>query len=478
MQFETLVAISAVLLAFLLYSTHHRTGLPRVGKGGPLGFILMALKSITSFTDLIDEGLNKYGGKAFVLPSMTGSFVLVGPENVDIIKSSDDTAINQPISINENLQTMYTMNSRIQGPHFQAGVARTDVTRAGYDFIPEVLDETRLAMSEAFALNADQKSTSVPLFHTMTHLVARITNRPILGTSLCRNKPFLQDVIQFTETLVVYAQLLLWFPKILRRPLYLLASSTFGGHKEPNRVLIPYLKSLIADREGGLESSASESPEEIANLEPLAMRILSISLRSIHTSSMFGSHAIFHLATLSEAERDDIRQEIIEAESECGYNKAPLSKMRKLDSTLRETGRFYSLASVDGTVVPSGYSIAVQLKPIHFDASVYPEPEKFDCFRFSKLRETEESVKHAFTTVENDFLLFGLGRHVCPGRFFASMVLKIMLSHLLLNYDVTLPDGAKEVPKPMLLSLLVMPNLTGRVIIKPRVGQAAQDLEL
>jgi hypothetical protein len=59
---------------------------------------------------------------------------------------------------------MYTMNSRIQGPHFQAGVARTDVTRAGYDFIPEVLDETRLAMSEAFALNADQSEQSQSSF--------------------------------------------------------------------------------------------------------------------------------------------------------------------------------------------------------------------------------------------------------------------------------------------------------------------------
>lgn len=84
MQFETLVAISAVPLAFFLYSTRNQTGLPRVGKGGPLGFVLTALKSITSFGDLVDEGLNKYGGKAFVLPSMTGSFVLVGPENVDV----------------------------------------------------------------------------------------------------------------------------------------------------------------------------------------------------------------------------------------------------------------------------------------------------------------------------------------------------------------------------------------------------------
>jgi cytochrome P450 len=105
--------------------------------------------------------------------------------------------------------------------------------------------------------------------------------------------------------------------------------------------------------------------------------------------------------------------------------------MRKLDSTLREVGRFYALSCVslgrrlikpvslaDGTVLPSGYNIVVPLAPIHFDASVYPEPEKFDCFRFSKLRDTEESVvKHGFTTIEKNFLPFGLGRHACPGRF-------------------------------------------------------------
>ncbi|KAF7337628.1 Ent-kaurene oxidase [Mycena sanguinolenta] len=499
MQVETLVAVPVVLVAFVFYLTHNRTGLPRVGKSGPLGFILTALKSITSFADLLDEGLNKYGGKAFVVPTMAGSFIIAGPENVDLFKSSDDTAINQPIFIDESLQLMHTLNSRQQAIPFSTVVIRTDLTRAISAFIPEILEETRLVMSEAFALPFGEKSTTLPLFHTMTHLVARISNRAMLGPSICRQEQYLHDIIRFAETLPIYAQLLTWFPRILRGPLYFLLSSAFGGPKEPARVIIPHLKTLLAEREQGLESAKTITdflinlapPEEIADVKLLAMRVLNLNFGSIHTSSIFGTHALFHLATLSESELDTIRHEIIEAlESEGGYSKASLAKMRILDSTLREVGRFYALgvvglnrvlikpaSLVDGTVVPSGYNITIPLKPIHFDESVYPEPYKFDCFRFSKLRASERTdLKYGFTRVEKDFVPFGLGKHACPGRFFASMELKIILSHLLLNYDLSLPGGAKEAPKPMFFNSTVIPDTKACVVLKPRVGQAGQDL--
>ncbi|KAF8204327.1 cytochrome P450 [Mycena galopus ATCC 62051] len=391
------------------------------------------------------------------------------------------------------------MNSRQQAQPYSAAVTRTDMTRAIGSFIPEILEETRLSMSEAFALPSGEKSASVPLFHTMTHLVARISNRSMLGTSLCRQERFLNDVIRFAETLVLYAHLLSWFPRILRPPIYFLVSSAFGGPKEPSRVIVPHLKTLLAERAHGHESSKTVAdflinhapPEEIANPELLAMRILNLNFGSIHTTSIFATYAIFHLVTLSDAELDGVRHEIIQAlESEGGYNKASLAKMRKLDSTFREAGRFYSMSSVglgrrtikpaamvDGTVIPPGCDIAVPLKLIHFDETVYPEPYKFDCFRFSKLRESEDSdVKYGFATVEKDFLLFGLGRHACPGRFYASMELKIMLSHLLLNYDVRLADGATEAPKPTTFAHSVVPDMKARVTLTPRVGQADQDL--
>jgi cytochrome P450 len=57
-------------------------------------------------------------------------------------------------------------------------------------------------------------------------------------------------------------------------------------------------------------------------------------------------------------------------------------------------------------------------------AEIYPDPEVFDGFRFSKLRESEESgsAKFQVVTTSLDYLPFGHGRHACPGRFFAAVV--------------------------------------------------------
>ncbi|KAF7347452.1 hypothetical protein MVEN_01501200 [Mycena venus] len=164
MTLETWVAASVGLIVFTTYLTHNRTGLPRVGKAGPIGFILTAFKSITSFADLLEEGLNKYGGKAFVIPTMAGSRVIIGVDNVEKVKNSDDSIINQPLSVVQALQLTHTMNSRQQALPYQAVVARTDITRAISSFIPEVLDETRLSISETFAPKAGESEPCLSFF--------------------------------------------------------------------------------------------------------------------------------------------------------------------------------------------------------------------------------------------------------------------------------------------------------------------------
>lgn len=62
----------------------------------------------------------------------------------------------------------------------------------------------------------------------------------------------------------------------------------------------------------------------------------------------------------------------------------------------------------DGTFIPPGHRVAIDMKAIHYNPETYPDPEKCDLFRFSKLREKEgvdpNDTKYGFSTIDS---------HVC-----------------------------------------------------------------
>lgn len=96
----------------------------------------------------------------------------------------------------------------------------------------------------------------------------------------------------------------------------------------------------------------------------------------------------------------------------------------------------------DGTYLPAGTNIEVPAHTIQMDPSVYPNPDKFDGFRFYNMRQSsaEEANRNQFVSVSMDSLNFGYGKHACPGRFFASNELKVILANVLLRYDIALED--------------------------------------
>jgi cytochrome P450 len=68
----------------------------------------------------------------------------------------------------------------------------------------------------------------------------------------------------------------------------------------------------------------------------------------------------------------------------------------------------------NGLTIPAGTLVAVPLHAIHRDEEIYPNPEEFDGFRFSKLREKEGGVtatSHQAVSTSTEQLAFGLGRH-------------------------------------------------------------------
>ena len=53
-----------------------------------------------------------------------------------------------------------------------------------------------------------------------------------------------------------------------------------------------------------------------------------------------------------------------------------------------------------------------------------------------------QQKQNGLSVPSDHFLAWGHGRHACPGRFFAAHLMKIMLAHVLVNYDIE-ADGPK-----------------------------------
>ena len=66
----------------------------------------------------------------------------------------------------------------------------------------------------------------------------------------------------------------------------------------------------------------------------------------------------------------------------------------------------------DGTLVPKGTHIVTAFLPAQHDPDFYGDPETFNPWRYSDAREREgDSVRHALTSPNPDYLIFGIGRH-------------------------------------------------------------------
>ncbi|KAF7328279.1 Ent-kaurene oxidase [Mycena venus] len=449
-------------------------------------------RSVLDSEGLVAEGWRKFGGKPFILPSMTGEWIILGPEFVEVLRKSDDTVFNAPIRNIELFQPRIMFGDIVSNPYHIGALIRSDLTKALRSIVPEILEEAQLAIPEKLKISDTKDSVTLPLFDTMVSLVARVSNRAMIGAPGCRNDKFLARQVSVAAQAIPMAQVLNWFPQILRRPVWKVFSLLAGSKDECVRLLTPYVQSRVDYAQQDNPSTITDlllryAPEEdVIDVRRLATRVVHLNMASIHTSSIFTTHALFELARLPPNQITQIRAEIADAiTSEGGIcNKAAVDKFHILDSLLKEVGRYHSLFAAgssritlreavvaEGVVLPPGSVVSLAPKPLHFNPQVYPEPLTFDPFRFSKLRTGEpgaSDVRQAFTSLSNDYIVFGVGTHACPGRFFAALKIKVILCEILMNYDVSFPSGESTMPKPFAFNMFTMPNRTARLVFTKR----------
>jgi len=223
---------------------------------------------------------------------------------------------------------------------------------------------------------------------------------------------------------------------------------------------------------------------EIAS-ENLAFRVLLINHGAFSTTTLIIVHILYHLA--SELHYlPPLRQEIEEAIAEEGWTKNAMDRMHKLDSFIKETMRMRTISTGlvghkalqdhtfnDGTFIPRGTVLVAPASAVHYDEANYSNAHEFQGFRFIDQKgDADESSRRSFVSLTSEYFPFGHGNHACPGRFFAASSMKLVLSHLLINYDFMLEKGANagggKRPEDFFIGGIRIPNQQARLLFRKR----------
>ncbi|CAM8952037.1 unnamed protein product [Rhodiola kirilowii] len=121
-----------------------------------------------------------------------------------------------------------------------------------------------------------------------------------------------------------------------------------------------------------------------------------------------------------------------------------IHKMEYMKAVIKETLRMHppiplmprissQTVELHGYTIPAHTRVFINASAIGRDATRWDEPDEFRPERFMGGRVCDEF----------DFMPFGGGRRGCPGVTFATAIIELVLANLLLNFDWSLPDGAR-----------------------------------
>ncbi|RMZ72788.1 ent-kaurene oxidase [Pyrenophora seminiperda CCB06] len=359
-------------------------------------------------------------------------------------------------------------------------------------FVPEIKDELDFALQKELPQLNEEDWVEVDIAKTLPRIIARITARVLLGPTECRNEKWLQTTAEYTENVFITGFVLRFVPRIFR-PFVAAVLPTYWKLFKNMSIARSVIGASASRRTMKRKEDVLQwimdfaKPEELET-DNLTERMLVLSLAGIHTTALTTAQALYDLCARPE-DFSTIHTELAEVtRTEENWSKGMLLRMINLDSLLKESQRLSpvflltfnrilpnAVTLSNGVHLPKGTRVAVPQNAILNHPAQVPgaDPLIYDPWRYAKLRENPENAqKYQFAMVDGNSMAFGYGRYACPGRFFVAAEIKMILAHLLANFDWKLPEGAGR-PRNFTIDSDMYPDMSARVLMKRRKMDAA-----
>ncbi|PGH19028.1 hypothetical protein AJ79_00062 [Helicocarpus griseus UAMH5409] len=452
------------------------------------------------YRQMLEEGARKYPNQPY-LTSYAGDEYVVFPSSFfDEVKRLPQSQA----SMAEYMNMKAFRGFRFLGTHgpSMTKTIGVDISRNITLKVNKRQEQAKAACEAAIGDASEWKEVS--LFWTMQDIIVRTVQTGLVGEQLGNDKRWLNVVNWFPMAIMAGIWLSNQVP-VLVRPLVssVVFLPAWALHKYMAILLRPMVtgqvlkfKAAMADsdekRQELLRASADKDlpitswlmnryrPEE-REVRQVISDIIAMSFEATPSSAGTAYYILAELLVRPDF-MDELREELRNVMKNGKLPLTHLSELQKMDSVMRESARvnpisylsLYRLLQVPlqlsaGPKLPKGSVICVDSYHIHNSPQLWEDPEAFDPMRFYKLRQKPgHEARHQFSSLGSDSPGWGDGPQACPGRQFAGNTIKIVLAHLLLNYDIELPPEQGKPKRHSMPNGTMQPDLGARIRIREK----------
>ncbi|TLD34117.1 hypothetical protein PspLS_00337 [Pyricularia sp. CBS 133598] len=418
-------------------------------------------------------------GQPFRMRDPWGEILVLPAEHAHYLKSNMGFAFE----VFFNRRTHASLDDGLAGflelaklPNIVSQGIKANLTQISQKTLNDLSQDTLSAIDDLLpAANDDWEE--IPVSDLIVKIVHRISARTYLGDDGPGSAEWLDLAQNYTPDISLAGFILdllppavrplaLWLiPAMYRGRRQLAAARRLVGSMMDERRRRQEVKPASSDKEKTVVASNDaigwfdRAADGDAKLYDAAAAQLALTFVADHTSANFIMKALMDLARHPEVAKE-LRREIESEVSSlgwAGWEKGNMHRMKLLDSVIKESMRLQPIffASMlggvtqevslkDGSVLPVGTRIAVAADG-NRNPAVYENPDEWDGYRYFKMRQAgdrEDMAQLACATTEHAG--FGVGKHSCPGRFYAADLMKIVLCHLLMRYDWKISEAGPE----------------------------------
>lgn len=416
------------------------------------------------------------GGRPFVFDMMSCRLVICGRGEADAVFRAKEESLEAEGAIMKLTSFDLTLGADLFQPIHKSGANANALTVRKF-FTPNMDDHVRPMVEECLRV-AHKWHRADPVIRDMEgfvlDMVAAAASRALFGKRLSSNPTLAREMKEFSAKVQEITVLSSVMP---REKLSGRTVKVTEAKGIMSRILTPEIqerRKRLEEEKAAHEVKGEDETKEPKNFldylllqtevdgapltdERICNCIYAMIFGAYDTTAHAATHLLYDIAG-----RDDVKTEVLREQErartryrdEAVASGSPvdpighlsidaIKNMRVLESALRESQRLSAsvfgplrmvmkegMALRDSRMVLQKGSI-LTLSPwlVHRDPDIYENPNEYRLKRFEEESKGFPSMKR--------FLNFGGGRHLCPGRFFATLEIKCIVSALLSQFEVS-----------------------------------------